>query len=421
MAKLTDIDDFCLEKILTNLNLVDLLNVANTSRELRSAAESVYQRNGNVNLDIFSYLNTLESPENEKVPSQMCTFKTILQFLRCFGHLQTKLEVQYTNICDSKCDLISRYIYQFCSKSLVGIKFYDIKESDFDGINRPFLNVEDVEFTDCCIGKELSQFHRWFPKMRRLTLFCSELAEPINIVTHFPNLKDLSLSGYLEANYVTVVAATLRLNPQLKTLKLGPFFKDAQFLEYIGRFLENLESINISWDLDSVYNLSNTEINFKNIKEFKLHLYGEVTLPEFPFLFERLERFTLETDCHLNDNLIDFIAKHPTITRLSLIGLGDQQDVLLISNDIKTQIAKTLPWLEKMYLINYNMSVDDVDQFLKEFKSLKTFLFTLDDGTKPNRNNLNWFMGNEWKTSPIGYRRYTNVWGTTCMFVREHL
>lgn len=408
MAQFTDIDNLCLEKLLKYLNLFDLLNIADTNKRLKEVAELVFRHKHckKIDLDISTFLKSLGLYQCEfwnEDQNKACSLKATLQFIRCFGHLFTKFEIRYTNSC-SKSGIISRYVYKFCSESLVKIKFDGIKESDFDDIDRPFSRVEDVEFCDCRIGKNLSQLHRWFPKMRRLNLICSELAEPIYIVTHFPYLENLILSGYSEAKNVRNIAVALRLNPQLKRLELGPFFEDAKFLQYISIHLQNLESMKISWNLDSIYNLKNTEIAFKNVKEFTLCLYGKSPLPTLPFSFEQLEGFTLKSGCKLNGHFIDFISKHPTIKRLSLYGLGELQ---AIKNDIRIRITETLPWLEKIYLINYEMSVYEAKKFLDKFQSLKIFVFTLDDGRDPNRKHLNWSVGNQWKVS-WQPGRYTN-------------
>lgn len=409
MAQFTDIDDLCLEKVLKYLKLIDLLNIADTNKRLKGVAELVFLHEHckkMIDLDISTFLHTLGLYQCEfwyESQDNVCVLKATLQFLRCFGHLLTKFEIRHINNC-SKSGLISRYVYKCCSESLVKIKFDELEESDFDDIDRSFSRVEDVEFSHCYIGKNLSQLHRWFPKMRRLNLICSEWAEPIYIVTHFPYLENLILSGYLEAKNVRNIAAALRLNPQLKRLELGPFFEDANFFQYIGMHLQNLESIKISWNLDSIYNLKNTEISFKNVKEFTLCLYGNSPLPTLPFSFEQLEGFTLKSGCKLNGHFIDFISKHPTIKLLSLNGFGELQ---AISNDIRIRIAETLPWLEKIYLNNYKMSVHEANQFLDKFESLKTFVFTLDDGTDQNRKHLIWFVGKQWKITWQS-RQYTN-------------
>lgn len=414
MAPFNNLDDHCLEKICEYLNFIDLLNLADTNQRLKRVTEAIFQRSYSgklININTFFLFNTLEPSQSETCWSEnfdnVCALKSTLQFIRCFGHLITKFEVQYTNIC-SKRDMISRYISQFCSDSLKVIKFYDIKESDFDDINQPFTKVKDVEFVDCRVGKNLSRFHSWFPKMQSLILSCSDLAEPINIATHFSSLQNLSLSGFTEPNYFKNIIAAFRLNPQLKRLELGSFFKDAKFIQYISKYLQNLNSLKINWDLNSVCNLENEVISFKNVKEFKLCLYRNKPLPQLPFWFEQLEGFVLKTGCKLNHNFIDFLLKHSEITRLSLIGLGDSQDINNVNTNNKTLIAKTLPWLEKLYLINYEMSVAEADQFLRRFETLDTFLFTLDDGTKANLEYLNWFMGSQWNVSTVGYRSNTN-------------
>lgn len=350
MAQFSDLNDHCLENICQYLNFIDLLNVADANKKFRGVAETVFSLNHSeelINLNSFLQFDpsyALKSNQSDTFQSEnqsdVCALKTTLQFIRCFGHLFTKLEVQYTKI-HSKRGMINRYISQFCSDSLTEMKFSNIKASDFSDIDRPFTKVENVEFVDCCVGESLSQFHQWFPKMSHLILFRSELAKPANILEHFPNLIDLSLHGF-SVHHIPHVTTALRLNPQLRKLELGSFFRDARFLQYIGKHLRNLETLKITWDLNRVRNFKNAEIRFENVSEFELCFLGKRPLPKIPFSFGRIEEFTLETGCKLNQNLTDFLSIHSSLTMLLLIGLGDTE----IDGEIKIEISETLPSLK---------------------------------------------------------------------------
>lgn len=398
-TKLIDINNDCLETIFEYLNLLDLLNVANSNIHLQCAAESVFYRKFR-KIDIYFYPwiilvnffhnDVIESSENHM---QIKKLKTMLELLRYFGHMMQKLTINLSDRLPNR--EVIQYIKKYCSNSLTEITLY-INAEDMDVSDLILSKVEKVKFVMCSRGLELSKYIRWFPNMREIFFCFGHFPQCI----HIPHLEKCSIiSRSCRMTNEGDIVKFVRLNPSIRSMHFDCPFNNVNIIKDVVHSLPQLENLYIHLSLKDLQNLNNPSIQHENVKVFTLRVYGNHHIDLFPFTFNRLEEFSLELDCDLNDQSIDFISKHSFIKKLSIDGL--RKWPLL-------KIAKLLPSLREMSLTNLGVAARDAAEFLNECKSLKIFTFILENGSEFNRNKLQKQIGSEWKISCIGYLMRAN-------------
>lgn len=394
--QIIDLNDDCVENIMENLKIRDLLNASDTCKKFKAIAEIVFRRKyskESVCFNLYGQQN-LARFDNNFIGIYALDFA--LPFFRCFGHLITRLTLDYT-YAFPKVAQINKYIKKYCTESLGEFTFIAIRGCYFDNVFKPFLKVKIVKFTNCSLTTKLKQVNEWFPNMSEMILFSTELTEPMQ----FPHLTKFTFAVKLGQIYFGQedIAKMILLNPQLQSLNINAHRLNVRKFQHIGRNRLALNDLNLSVSLKDLNELDNFVFNFRTVKMFKLRFYGQHPLPKIPFSFRKLEEFSLELDCMLNNQSIDFIVKHPTIRKLNINGLGEWSIM---------RIAKALPILTDMKLTNSGISALDVIEFIDECKSVKSFEFILGNDFEENRSTLKTFLDKEWEITFMGYPMHTN-------------
>lgn len=321
-----------------------------------------------------------------------------MKFLRCFGHLIITLSYFANDRTEQRNAEIHRYINEYCADSLVKIHFkYSVIKFT---IEKPFLKVETVIFSQCHLDSNIADFNRWFPRMQRLEV-CSQCSATGGtfIEKHFPNLDNLSISKndrtvnalFRQSN----VAEVLRLNPQLRRLQLGGVFTDENYLRSVSHHLQNIVDLELVEWYPVKLKLEKGVINFKNVERFKIGRSKLLQTPEIPFSFDRLEEFELFMNIsipHL-DAIIRFIGEHPKLIKVTI----GHMNYKFIEATNALKLAKVL---SKMKIIDFGsskLSVNDAIIFVQGIQLLQKFRFKLDDFSK--FDDLQKYLGEEWLRS----------------------
>lgn len=431
--KITDINSDCIEIILEYLNCDDLVNVANTNKQLKSVAETVFKRKYaecvifhpnswcrkkiSKKTRFLKILHFIRHPNKllfKEIFSNHChyahTMERGLQYLRCFGHLISFLAILNKKKL-STLNPADRYITKYCTKSLERITFDGINEKHFEHIDEPFLNVKVIRFKKCQVGKKLSQFNRWFPKMRHLIIDTCDFIHTYYLMDHFPKLKELAIaSSFQEKSERICIEKMLILNKQLTTLQIYINLNNIGYFQSINTHLNSIECLKVDFIKWSNPIFSHVNLHFNSVKIFELHTNHSYGInSKIPFSFNQLEHFSL-TFCGktVDHNFIEFISKNVSIKKLSLYNYIKNEKIL-ISDKIKTEIIRILPLLEEIVFRDSEFSVYDVVQFTNSFKLLKKFIFKLDDMSELNFDCLQSKIGNEWHISISNYRDTVKV------------
>lgn len=370
----TDLNFDCLEHICSYLDTASLLNVADTSENLRYAARPVFaQRYKNTPIQ----LNGVHSSTKRKIikgPSlRICDLKSSFQVLRCFGDLIPQLEItdEYSNKLNTHVyEYIFRYINKYCTVSLTSIKFQMIPKNCFLEIfKKPFPKMKSVEIFCCSFYGNLMPFNQLFPAIETLKTDFVVFDELTCIEQSFSHLKNLQLSTCKE-NIIT----TLRQNPQLRQFSTKQVC-DVDVLQVISQQLGLLEGLQIVCDRDELANFNGAMIPFRNVK--KLHFefsHSKRTFPKIPLAFEQLEEISIWTNYQLNKEFSDFILKHTSITHLNIPLNSSSAES---TTEHQFAFLKNVHALKELNLTRFILSTNEAIYLFSEFRNLNKFTFTV--------------------------------------------
>lgn len=170
---LTDINVDCLECLFMHMTIVDFVNIAHTNKQLKLAADLAFARKFGKKKFRFCvdsvYPNNLPEVGDEWVIVH--DLQTSLRLLRCYGHLISKLELNYRKVLRPAPSKVFRYVNEFSCDSLTEITLHGIFKFAFEvAMKRPFPNVQQASFTGCHLGPRMTHFNYWYPALRRLHL-----------------------------------------------------------------------------------------------------------------------------------------------------------------------------------------------------------------------------------------------------------
>lgn len=373
---ITDLDNDCLEHIFKKLDLQDLMNVADSSKHSKQAADQAFVSKYGRKEVLIHYMSIPDDGIRISNGKWDIYGPHSLRFLRCFGNLITKLFHTHYTFPENLCLEVERYINKYCSDSLIDINFQKLWSLG-EILKRPYFKAETVTFDTLRFDGHLPDIDKCFPSIRRLIL---KTVTPLpNMVCHSPNLEHLTINqsiGQWPEGSNRTVAAFMALNPQLRSfcLRTSHGGLDANVLLCASKNLQNLESLKFSYSRGSFDIPKGRTIHFKSVKKLDLEFTFSVgALPIMPFLFDQLEEFVFGIRFFaVNQNFMDFISKHPGILKLKISGINNNI-VMIQTNKIK--LAKLLPSLIELDLAHCTFSVDEVIQFVSELKRLKKFRF----------------------------------------------
>lgn len=236
--ELTDLNIDCLEHVFFYLGADDLVNVADTNKLMKKAAELAFNGKFRNKLVYIQPRTSKNLKEFNVIKYEACKWaihlhdmKLCFGFLRCFGHLTKKLKLAYFSAPSKLQPNFDQYVIEYCADYLTEVTIYGTNNV-LRGLNKPFPMVEKIGFLDSKLDSQMTSFNYLFPKMRSLDFIetitgCigTKIENPVCIAQHFLNLEHLSIlissrdrTQFREEH----VLAAARLNPQLRSLSLHP-------------------------------------------------------------------------------------------------------------------------------------------------------------------------------------------------------
>lgn len=365
--RLTDVNDDCLERIFLYLSLEDLLNIADTNKELKPAAEITFVRHFKRG-QLILWRSTSEIHINK---TEQVKVRNPYRLLRCFGHLIPNQKIQHHNML--------KYVNQCCSESIIKIEFGSLCRY----MNKPFSKVESVTLS-CRLSWNFNRLPKLFPNVRTFT-FHSCSIEPRYIAVNFPHLRQVNIRNSENVHGIESYAKMLRFNPQIRHLYLGPFIDDVKLLRTANQFIQFLEHLHLRYTENSYKNFEEKCVNFTYLEVLKIEHYGDITT-QIPVSSSCLKAFSFhvyssEDTYHLNagvDILMEFLRKHRFITKLTL---SSKCEEMLTTNKLE-EIIEAVSSMEEINIsLIKNLSVDDAMKFVNKCKSLKKLSFRADDSS----------------------------------------
>lgn len=329
-TKITHVNTDCLESIFELLSLEDLLNVTDTSKVFWPAVEIVYRRQYGKEAAHTILCTQAHKPNKMIIEKthhiQIIDQKIVLQQLRLFGGLIKSLDVQ----CNEKikyCKYIYSYINKYCNQNLVRVRFIG-KIPNVTMFKKPFLSVDKVSFDSTYLGGQITQFNKWFPKMRSMDFENVVLTDPKSIEINFKSLNHIKLCVTIPRESIE---NTFKLNPQLRELD---FYSDftGNLLEVASESLKNLEWLCVRWlnvneneNHGLIPNINGEKIYFNHLKTLQIsldfssiiQLFKVNPFPQIPLTFGPVTEFHITSWCDYGvAKFLEFLSRHSTITHL---------------------------------------------------------------------------------------------------------
>lgn len=377
---LTDINIDCLESIFNNLDLISLLSVADSNKYVKRAAELIFvRRYGRKKIWLDLFIHCSASPVNEHLNQiKIRGLKTCLKVLRCFGHLITKLHIIGDRfvLCAIKEDTIRliQYVSKFGNKNLREITFEKLSEAALLHVKDEFAMVDTVRYEQCEVKTAFVGINRIFPNMRSLELMWTDVTYTDICM---PKLEHLLIDqrSYLSTSQKKRIEAMIRLNPQLKCLKLHFFFWNTTFLRSISKHFKSIENLEIAFDFIESETHDVQQIHMNGVKDFHIK---SIAVPRIMFSFDhKLEVFTLEMNCRWTTENINLIKKHSKITKLIMKQM-DSRFRFNINDEIAMKMANELSMLKQLIIDYKEISTNEAICILKQFKSLDCIQFNME-------------------------------------------
>lgn len=233
---ITNIYYDCLERIFDELELEDLLMVAQTCKRLQIAAAAKFgDQYGKMKIYLcpIGVITNVEVHRGNFVV--VSNLEMCLPFLRIFGAKISDLEaVEWDDYAGEEHDHVARYVNQYCADTLESIEINSEKVISRNVVQKPFKNVGKVTLFGYNVsGNALLNLTDCFPNMHHLVLRYCRIDETTSMNALFiPNLTHLYLCFDKERNDkerdddVTqlTIANALKANAHLPSLEIySPF------------------------------------------------------------------------------------------------------------------------------------------------------------------------------------------------------
>lgn len=146
-TKFIDINYDCLELIFKRLSLKDMLNLVDTCTTLKNAATlhletSFNRRHGYYHVDIKNIrFNSKLVIQYDQGYFKINDFKDSLQFLRCFGHRDVSVNIDYDAKYENQYTRIYDYLNEYCSDTLGAIFIRSASKFAMKYTDKPFSKV----------------------------------------------------------------------------------------------------------------------------------------------------------------------------------------------------------------------------------------------------------------------------------------
>lgn len=346
--KITDINIDCLEKICKYLSFEDLLNVADANKQLKMAADLVYNlKYVNKRTHIQSlrkYPHVWPSSTNKK-NIFICALKTAFQTLRCFGHLTSKLHICPLNKITNAGEVenfrtnfknLMVYAGEYCSDCLNEIEIIVKFNGALDHLEKPFLNVKKVYLWG--FGPATSLLNKLFPKMEYLKISYNRcvIQNGQCTATDFGNIE-----------------------------KYFPYLDQMDIVTNYGPHRYLLSTHSARYEVFD-------EVVLKNSKSFGNY---RKELPDLKLAFHHLEDICLNMHFDDDENFYSFFRKYPSISKLTLTLMPHQRHKISEKDVNMLKLANALPSLKQIDFHCCKFTPTGAIEWMNQFKSLEKFDF----------------------------------------------
>lgn len=359
--KIIDMPLELLLDIYEDLDVSSLTNIAKTHPYNWDAAGIVYKTKFAIEMfDIHGqqvFEGFLLDGENKKKE-----FEAMLSSLQTFGHLITKLKLNYNYFTDEQRETVNQYVNDYITNSLVEIELRSFKESDLLRLAVLLKHVEIVHLSEGNVSSHMN-LSEIFTAVRTLDLTFAYRVPPSFFEYNFPHLEKIYWEHFIKTDSDTF-ERRLRLNPQLKYVNMWNCeWEGLRLMSELLPSLENIELLRIKADPP----FQGDDIHLEHLKVFSLSDYISFTdLPRTPIIFGNLEEIT----CYARSSqCLDMFMQNKNMRKI--------QSIEFDANEMQ-RMAEELPNLEEFtghHGINDESTSDKVVNFIETSRSLRRAAF----------------------------------------------
>lgn len=341
--KFDDLNGDCIIHIIENLNLKDLISMAQVNSNIYYLAIDVFRRKfSKKRIVIYNYF--VEDEPKEDMPGfikealiRLGFFKKrlidpvynvydesieilkdsrmSLDLLKLFGSFVKSLKLVIANAELSGPIKLIQCVNKHCSKSLIDLELEISGGNTFQYIKIPFLNLEHLSLRDFIpnIGKNDQQMNQHFPALRTLSVTPLRMIGNY-IICHLPNLEHL----IIDMNYCDVIDEFLKNNSHVKSIELTQ--ATSQSLQSVNAKLSNLVYLKVG-----EFDMMREEIQFDNVKKFiaKNACPKNITFPKLQELRVQFE------SCRFED-WIFFLKNHKQLNHFQLQCCDKEEELTMV-------------------------------------------------------------------------------------------
>lgn len=382
--------------IFDNLNLEELVSIAVTNKHFLGLAQlefaSKYSKK-TIKID-DPYINArLKFTYKENV-IHIHDYMNVLNVLKYFGHLITKLEVRYSESHSfSPVDIqeISKMISLYCSDSLKHFTVDSFQTQFFNNLKKPFTKVEEVSVRGWFYSLEsyTLYFNELFPVMRRLTLKYIRILLTNSIEREFKQLEHISIdvSPGLESEHHKQINIenVIKKNPQIRSFTLGS--GHWQLLTTVNQILPNIENLElINHDQERRNSDGQQEILFRNVIDFAY--MGSQNLPKY-LTFQKLSDFHLEAFPKRLNDMIEFVKRNQNLKKMFI-------DKGYFTEDEYNTLTTTHWDLNEISFSLFDLSDQNILNLIRNNENMQIIQISRNQSLKSITNILNAEYGDKW-------------------------
>lgn len=312
------ITDFPLELLLDIYEGVDLntlANVAKTHPNNWGAAAYVFNKSFAIqtfDVNGISVFNGMwkDNSNNEH------EFNTTLNALEMFGHLMTKIKLNYYYYNKEQIKIVNRYLNEYVSNSLIEMELSGCRDGKY--MTGSFKKVEILHLYFGNVTE--LKLNEIFPAVRVLDLKSMQVTSKIDY--QLPHMIEMHCECefvYQDSN-ATELERRLRLNPQVRRLWI--MSANINTLKMISEIVPQLEHLELKGvhehlDLQGVHGdpqILDKDIQFPNIKNFTIPSSVQRSIERVPIAFENLEEVSFSSEINSFFHIISHNEKLKKIT-----------------------------------------------------------------------------------------------------------
>lgn len=279
-VRLDDLNNDVLLEIFDYMEFEDLFNLADSNLKFR---ELISHRYAIHKYRVHEKLIKLDSffVKSEKIDFgddiiHVGNTAMLSKFLRNFGHLISRLQIEKNINDEDKFNLICRQIHNYCSESLTEMSLgYNTGFSIL--WKHPFKKLTKLHLERLSFGSEnnINDLPRIFPSLEKL-----DFGNFINIHTfkcfndHFPHLEYVKFPFYQGNSFyeIKIYERFIEANPQIRNVHIRGY-NTLDLLRLASEKLQNIEFLKLNDDLE-VYPIDLTAeypISFNKLKKLDFH------------------------------------------------------------------------------------------------------------------------------------------------------